>query len=339
MKVLILGGTGVISRAIVTQLLLENHEVVLYNRGNNPLPFINNVQLIVGDRLDREAFNSRLRTERFDAVIDMLCFNAEDAKSTVETFRSNCEQIVVCSSIAAYKRPYQTVPTEEAAETLWDNPEFGYAYDKAEVERFLHPVIEKDGMPITIIRPSLTYGPGAENIGVLRQNYGIVDRIRKGKPLIMFGDGHTSWSWTFAPDLAKAFAGVLGNKKTYGQAYHATGEERNTWEDLYLEIGNIVGKTPRILHMPSELLYRAAPDLCGHLFFEKTYAGLFDNSKIKKDVPSFQVEFTLNKGLQSIVEWWEKDAAAVDPEKDILENRLVAIHHHWADQMKNLYMK
>ncbi len=339
MKVLILGGTGVISRAIVQGLLNAQHEVVLFNRGNNPLPFKGEVQHLVGDRLDRKAFKSRFQKKKFDAVIDMICFNEADARSTIETFTNNTSQIVICSSIAAYKRPYKTVPTVESEEELFDDPVFSYAFQKAEIERYLNGVIQKDRLPVTIIRPSLTYGPGAANIGVLRQNYGIIDRIRKGKPLVMFGDGGTSWSWTFAPDLAKAFIGVLGNQETYGQAYHATSEERRIWEDLYLEFGKILGIDPIIVHIPSKLLYQAAPNLCHHLYFEKTYAGLFDNSKIKSHVPGFRTEITLNQGLQTIMEWYEKEANTVDPEKDILEDRLVSIYNHWADQMKNLYVK
>ena len=266
MNVLILGGTGVISRAIVQRLLDSDHEVTLFNRGNKTLIFQKDVQQITGDRLDRGSFRNRFRKETFDAVIDMICFNADDAKSTIETFRDNTGQMVICSSVAAYKRPYNSVPTTEADEELYDNPEFGYSFHKAEVERYLKTVIDDEKLPVTIIRPSLTYGIGAANIGVLRQNYGIVHRIRNDKSLIMFGDGSTSWSWTFAPDLAKAFVGVLGNEKTYGQAYNATSEERRIWEDLYLEFGNLIGKEPHIVHLPSELLYRAAPNLCNHLY-------------------------------------------------------------------------
>jgi len=339
MNVLILGGTGVISRAIVQRLLDSDHEVTLFNRGNKTLVFQKDVQQITGDRLDRESFRNRFQKETFDAVIDMICFNADDAKSTIETFRDNTDQMVICSSVAAYKRPYNSVPTTEAGEEFYDNPEFGYSFHKAEVERYLKTVMDGEKLPVTIIRPSLTYGIGAANIGVLRQNYGIVHRIRNDKPLIMFGDGSTSWSWTFATDLAKAFVGVLGNEKTYGQAYNATSEERRIWEDLYLEFGNLVGKEPHIVHLPSELLYRAAPNLCNHLYFEKTFAGLFDNSKIKKDVPTFKVEISLNEGLQNMLAWWEKEENQVDPEKEILEDRLVNIFNHWADQMKNLYTR
>lgn len=337
MKILILGGTGVISRAIVARLLAENHEVTVFNRGKNDLPFLKDVRQITGDRLLRDEFESRMRREKFDAVIDMICFGVDDARSTVAAFKDNVAQIVICSTIAAYQRPYRSVPVVESSETLQKDPVFAYAFHKAEVEKYLQGVVERQGLPITIIRPSLTYGPGAQNIGVLRQNYGIVDRIRKDKPLVMFGDGSTSWSFTFAPDLAKAFVGVLGNRQTYGQAYHVTSEERCIWEDLYLTFGQIVGTVPRIVHLPSELLYQAAPNLCGHLYFEKTYAGLFDNTKIKTVLPDFQCEISLQDGLHSIVDWYEREAHSVDPVKDALEDRLVQIYDGLSRKMKDLY--
>ncbi|MEJ2058627.1 MAG: NAD-dependent epimerase/dehydratase family protein, partial [Desulfofustis sp.] len=199
MNVLVLGGTGVISRQIVKLLLENNHAVAVYNRGSRALPFSEEVRQLTGDRADRQEFESSMRRESF-------------------AFGDSGAHIVICSSIAAYKRPYRTVPTIESAEELHDDPTFSYAFDKAEAERYLAGVITEKNLPITIIRPSLTFGPGAANMGVLRQNYGIIDRIRAGKPLVMFGDGSTPFSFTFTPDLAKAFVGVLGNEKTFGDS-------------------------------------------------------------------------------------------------------------------------
>ena len=337
MKVLILGGTGVISRAITAELLKQNHELTLYNRGaNDSLPFLPDVERLIGDRLDRTGFEAEMRKRSFDAVIDMICFNEEDARSTVRAFRDRVEQVVVTSSVAAYKRPYRSIPTVEASEELWDDPSFGYAWHKAEMERYLRPVIERKELNITLIRPSLTYGPGAANIGVLRQNYGLVHRIRQGKPLVMFGDGSTPWTWTFAPDLAKAYAGVLGNARTHGQAYHTCSEELHRWEDLYLEIGRIVGKEPKIVHIPSEILFGAAPNLCQHLLMEKTYPGLFDNSKARRDIPGFRCEITLRRGLESLLQWFETEANTIDPEKEALEDKLVAAHEDFAAGVKGI---
>jgi len=339
LKVLVLGGTGVISRGIVDKLLENNHDVTIYNRGSKSLPFHKEINQLTGDRQNREQFENQMRALKCDVVIDMICFDAEDAKSTVRAFKGNVEQMIVCSSIAAYKRPYNSLPISEDREQLTDDPTFGYAYKKAEMERYFHNLIETEKLPATLFRPSLTYGPGAANIGVLRQNYNIIDRIRKGKPLVMFGDGTTPWSFTFVPDLAKGVAGLVGNKLAYGQAYHITSEEITRWEDLYLEFGHLIGKQPEIRHIPSELLHKASPDLFAHLYYEKSYAGIFDNSKIKKAVPGFKAEITLREGLRSMLDWFEKEANHVDPQKQALEDSLVELHDQWSKQAENLGLK
>lgn len=339
MKVLVIGGTGVISRCIVEQLLERGDEVSVYNRGRQQQVCNTKVEQIFGDRQDRDGFAQEMRQRRFDVVIDMICFNKEDAQSTLNAFNGRVGQIIVTSSVAAYKRPYRTVPTIESEEALWDDPAFGYAFHKAEMERYLQSAAHTNETPVTIIRPSLTYGPGAANIGVLRQNYGIIDRLRKGKPLVMFGDGTTPWCWTFAPDLAGAFLALAGNPKTYGKQYHACSEEGHIWQDLYTEIGKIIGIEPKIIHIPSELLKVSAPNLCGHLYWEKSHAGLFNNAKLRQDAPGFKMNITLTDGLKAIVEWFEKEAAFINPEKDQLEDRLVECYGQWEKQIANLYTK
>ncbi|WP_165878425.1 NAD-dependent epimerase/dehydratase family protein [Natranaerovirga pectinivora] len=325
MKVLVLGGTGVISRAIVVELLNKNYEVTIFNRGNNTL-FDGQVEQIIGDRNNKEQFESAFKNRFFDVVIDMISFHEQDAIMTVDTFKNQTSQIIFTSSVAAYKRPYNTLPIIEEKESLCDDPSFLYAYKKAEMERYLHTVIEEGILPITIVRPSLTYGIGAANIGVLRQNYGIVDRIKKGKPLIMFGDGTNPWSFTFAPDLAKGYVALVGNKKAYGEAYHITNEDRQMWKDLYLEIGKIVGIEPIINYLPSEILYKGNPDLFTHIHLEKCYPGIFDNSKIKRDAPEYEATIGLNEGLKEIINWFEASGKYVDPEKDALEDKLVEVY-------------
>ena len=336
MKILILGGTGVISRAIVERLLGDGHEVVLFNRGKRSVSFSRDVRVIVGDRYAEKGLETALGRETFDAVIDMICFNPKDAEETLKVFPERAGHIITTSSIAAYKRPYHTLPTREDAEELFDNPVFPYAFNKAEMERYIWAEVKKRQLPVTVIRPSLTYGVGATNIGVLRQNYGILYRIRNEKPLVMFGDGSTPWQFTFVEDLAKAYAGVVGNPKTFGQAYHATTDEIHRWEDLYLEFGRIVGKEPRIVHVPSELLMQAAPSLCSHLFFEKTFPGVFDNGKIRAVVPGFKAEVSFQEGLATIAEWFDREAAEVDPEKDRLEDQIVSFYEEFAGRMKDL---
>ncbi|WNQ12381.1 NAD-dependent epimerase/dehydratase family protein [Paenibacillus aurantius] len=336
MKVLILGGTGVISSQISQQLLAAGHEVTVFNRGSKSLPDAGQYEWIVGSKADGETFQRQMAGRRFDAVIDMISFNEPDARLTVETFRGRVPQLIFCSTGAAYKRPFRTTPVKEEAEALFDDPAFPYAYDKARMELYLQSRIREENLAVTIIRPSLTYGVGGANLGVLRQNYNIVHRIRQGLPLVMFGDGRLPWSFTFAPDLAKAFVGAVGNERTYGQAYHATSEENRVWDDLYGEWGQILGAEPVIVHLPTDLLLKADPDLFAHLHYEKSYAGLFDNAKIKRDIPDFQISLTLRDGLRMMLDWYEAEGHTLDEGKMRLEDELTAIHSRWSREMEEL---
>lgn len=336
MNILILGGTGVISRAIVKELISRKCDVTVFNRGKRASGLQLPVKEIIGDKTNRSHFEGAFDGMTFDAVIDMISYNEDDARSTVKTFTGKTQQIVFCSTIAAYHRPYRSIPCTEETEILTESNEFPYGYLKACMERYLQKVMEEGKVKITIIRPSLTFGEGSANLGVLRQNFGIVDRIRKGKPLISFGDGKAPWTFTFAPDLALGFAGVLGNSAAYNKAYHVTGEERRLWDDIYREFGKIIGKEPVIRHLPSELLVKADETLFGHLYFEKSYAGIFDISKFRKDIPDFKPAISLHEGIKSIYDWYEREAHAVDPVKDAFEDKLVAFYDQCAERIADL---
>lgn len=336
MKVLVVGGTGLISSNIVRQLVTQGHEPIIVNRGTRKLPDLD-VETIVVDKSDREEFGKKMEGRSFDAVIDMITFNRHDVETTIETFADKTNHIVVCSTVAAYQRPYNTIPVREEAEHLRDEESFGYGFHKAEMERAAQAAWQERNIPITIIRPSLTFGVGAANMGTLRQNVGIVSRIRQGKPLVVHGDGVHSWSFSFAPDVARAFVGVLGKRGSFGEAYHATSEERTVWADLYLTFGRLVGQEPELVHIPSKYLMEAAPDACAHLYFEKSYDGLFSNDKLRSVLPNFEAEITLEQGLAEILEWWDRSGAEVDPTKDRIEDALVAVTQEMRDRLPKAF--
>lgn len=330
MKVLLLGGTGVLGKEILKLLLEKGHETTVFTRGGKTLP--ENVTVIQGDRHTSDF--SVCFPERYDAVIDMACYNPTDAKQTVEAFRGKTDQIVVCSSIAAYKRPYVHQPVLDD-NPLMDVDVFSYGFQKAEMERCLQTYIAQ-GVPITIIRPSQTYGIGTPNVGCMRNNYGLLMRMKEKKPILVNGDGRNPWVWSFAPDLAKAFVGVLGKQQCIGQSYHATSDDAHIWDDLYLVIGKIIGETPTLYHLPTDMLYAAKPDLFAHLVYEKTYCGLFDNSKIKADVPEFQCEYTLERGMEMICNWFLTDPTqhVIDPEKVAFEDKMCEFYERWTKEIK-----
>ena len=324
MNVLVIGGTGVISSRIVDELVERNDRVSIVNRGKTGSSPRSDVILRIADRKDLLVFKTACTTETYDVVIDMICFDIHDAKQTIELFRNRTKQIIICSTVSVYKRPYVTLPVQEDSEKLMDDPIFPYSYHKARMEEFLFEAYRQHGVPITIVRPSLTFGAGTRNLGTFRQNFTIIERIKAGKPLVVCGDGHHPWTYSFAPDVATAIISLMGQDQAIGEAYHVTSEEHRVWEDLYREFGRLLGVEPHLVHVPSKMLCDSNPELCAHLYFEKSYAGIFSNDKrhalVEKRIPC---RYTLSSGVRLVYESWLKDGLKADPLKDRYEDAWV----------------
>lgn len=329
MKILVIGGTGVISRAIIKEGLEEGHEMIAFHRGTKRSGLEEQMTTVIGDRKDREMFSRLGKELQPDVVIDMIAFDEADAGQTVETFEGYAGQLIFTSSSAAYQKPFHALPVMEDREELCRDASFPYAYKKAQMERFLQTVAEQGKIPVTVIRPSLTFGEGCANIGVLRQNYNIVRRIREGKPLVLPGDGVSPWSFTFAPDLAKGYLLACGNPAAFGECFHITNTEQVIWKDLYGTIGKIIGIEPKYVYVPSALLKEADPALFGHFWYEKMYGHVFSNEKFQKAAPGYRPVLSLEDGMKMILRWWEKEAHGTDEEKDRMEDAICAAYERF----------
>jgi nucleoside-diphosphate-sugar epimerase len=334
MDVLVIGGTGNISTEIVNRLEECSHRVTVFNRGLRKVRYRGKPEHITGDKNNEAEFRALLRDRRFDGVIDMISFNPADAERTLNALGDRGGHFVFTSSVAAYKRPVRGIPIVETSELL-DNDSFPYGYNKARMEYFLGEKMS-EGIPITIIRPSLTFGIGCRNVGVMRNNYGIIRRIRQQKPIVVFGDGTIPWTWTFAVDLAKAYSGVLGQPHCFGQIYHATSDDRRIWDDLYLEFGRLAGAEPRLIHISTEMLMAVSPEVFSHVAQEKMYSGVFDNTRIRRDAPEFVCEYSLRKIAEALYTWYESDpeGRVIDEDRDRLEDSIVEKYYRCLDIMR-----
>ena len=176
MKVLIIGGTGNISRGIVAALQKGNHDVVLFNRGQHVDPPPPDVRVIHGDRQDRDNFETKVGAENWDAVIDMISFNADDASSAIRACQGRVGHFVHCSTVMTYGPPFSGINLPETAPLQGTS---GYGLNKVEADNILLEAFKNDGFPVTIFKPSYTHGPG---INLLRQVGGDgswIDRLRK----------------------------------------------------------------------------------------------------------------------------------------------------------------
>ena len=311
MKLLFIGGTGLISSACSELAVKRGIELSILNRNTSTRYSVpEGAQLLVGDVHGDEAQLARLLDGyQFDAVVDWVAYTPEDIERDIRLFSGRTGQFVFISSASAYQKPPQHYVITE--DTLLDNPFWDYSRNKIACEERLMHAYRDRGFPVTIVRPSLTYGPSQIPlcVGSWRYPYTVIDRMKKGKKIIVPGDGNSLWVLTWNGDFAKGFLGLLGKEQAIGQAYHITSDEVLTWDQIYREVGRAIGVDPEIVHIPSDLIAAYDPDALGSLIGDKANSAVFDNRKIKQLVPDFTCKVPWSEGVRRAIAWHEADPA------------------------------
>jgi nucleoside-diphosphate-sugar epimerase len=307
MKVLFIGGTGIISTA-VTQLAVERGiDLSLLNRGQSKKIIPSDVKVIRGDIRDRKAASKLLKLHDFDVVVNWVAYVPTHVESDVEFFRGKVGQYIFISSASAYQKPPTNWLITES--TPLANPYWQYSRDKIACEDRLMAEYRSNGFPVTIVRPSLTYGttmiPAA--INSWQKPWTIVDRMRKGKKVIIHGDGLTLWTMTHNTDFAKGFLGLMGNVQAIGHAVHITSDEALTWNQIYQAIADAAGVKHKPVYIPSDFIAKIDSEHTGTLLGDKSCCAVFDNTKIKRLVPDFVATVPFAQGVRRSIEWFEAD--------------------------------
>ena len=252
MKVLIIGGTGLISTAIVNQLAERGDDVTVVNRGVSEKRIPGSVKTIVGNRWDYPAFEKLMEGREFDAVIDMVAFAPENAESVLRAFTGRVKQIVVCSTVCVYGGPMTKLP---ATDDEPHRPVGDYGKSKSKIESILLSANGKNGLHTTVLRPSFTTGEGATASGILFDD-SLPSRLREGKPIIVMDEGKAAWAIAHVSDVARGFVNSLLNPKAYGQAYHLTSDEHTTWNGVFEALAKAVSGKFNPVHIPTDWLSR-----------------------------------------------------------------------------------
>ncbi len=321
MKVLFIGGTGVISSACSRLAVRRGMELYLLNRGRTERPIPAGAQVLNGDIRDRGSAERALEGMTFDAVVDWVIFTPEQLEADIELFRGRMGQYVFISSASAYQKPISHLPITES--TPLYNPFWAYSRDKIACEERLVRAYREEGFPITIVRPSHTYD---RTKAPLMGHYTDIDRMRKGKKVVVHGDGTSLWVLTHHEDFAKGLVGLLGNDHAIGNAVHITSDEVLTWNQIYTIVAHAAGVEPQIVHVPSEVIARFDEEVGAGLLGDKAHSVIFDNSKIKQLVPDFVATIPFSQGAREIVGWFDADPArqVVDEEVDGMIERIIS---------------
>jgi len=321
MKVLFIGGTGIISSAC-SQLAVERGiDLYLLNRGTTKRPVPEGARVLHGDIRDMQSAGAALQGMSFDAVVDWVAFTTQHIQTDIDLFRGRTGQFVFISSASAYQTPPGSLPVTES--TLLDNPFWQYSRNKIACEEMLVRAYRGERFPATIVRPSHTYD---KTLLPFDGGYTVVDRMRKGKKVVVHGDGTSLWTLTHHTDFAVAFVGLLGHPAAVGESYQITSDEWLSWNQIYEITARAAGTEARMAHIPSELINAYDPDWGAGLLGDKAHSMIFDNTKIKRLVPEYKARIPYVQGAAEIMAWYDADPArhTVDEGMDRLMDELIA---------------
>lgn len=320
LKVLFIGGTGVISSACADRAIHEGHEVFLLTRGQSDRDLPEGAVPLRGDIRDPSTVQHLLQNT-FDVVVDWVAFTPEHIETDIQLFSGRTSQYVFISSASVYSKPPPVPVTEEAS---IGNPFWAYAAAKVACERRLQEAHSTGLLPVTIVRPSHTYDRTKLPVS---GRYTVIDRMRKGKPVVVHGDGTSLWTLTHHTDFAPWFTGLLGNAQAVGESYHITSDEVLTWNQIFLLLGQAAGVEPTLVHVPSDLIASYDSEWGAGLLGDKAHSMLFDNTKIKRLVPGFEAKIPFSSGATEILSWFDEDPKrqVLDNHFDQLSDRLISL--------------
>lgn len=304
MKVLFIGGTGTISSAISKQLAETGHELYLINRGNRNNELPSNINFITADINNEDDVAKKIYGMNFDVVCDFIGFVPSQLERDFRLFHGKTKQFMYISSASAYNKPVRDYVITEG--TTLANPYWEYSRDKIACEEYLLKQYREMGFPITIIRPSHTYGNREVPAGLHGNNgsWQVIKRMIDGKPILVHGDGTTLWTMTHNTDFAKGFIGLMGNPHAIGEAFHITSDESLTWNQIYKIMADCLQVPYRPYYVSSDFLAAISNyDLTGGLIGDKANTVVFDNSKLKRAVPGYEATTRLEVGIKQTIEY------------------------------------
>lgn len=322
MRILIIGGTGLISSPMTQFLLERGDEVTHYNRGRLELyPVPAGVHHLQGDRTDYTTFENQMASAGpFDCVIDMVGYAPEDAESVVRAFTGRTGHFIFCSTVDVYLKPASRYPVTEAEGYGGLNT---YSLNKVKCEQILRAAHERGDFPVTMIRPAYTYGEGRGPVHSFGGRTTYIDRIRKGKPIVVHGDGSSFWTACHRDDVARAFVAAAGQAHTFGRAYHTPGEDWMTWNSYHRRVAAAIGAPePALVHIPSDVLGQAVPQQASIVVENFQFNNIFDTTAARTDL-AFRYTVPWEEGVRRMVNWLDQHGRVENSDTDTFEDRLI----------------
>ncbi|MEY8355486.1 NAD-dependent epimerase/dehydratase family protein [Lachnospiraceae bacterium 54-53] len=334
MKLLVIGGTGTISTPITASLAADDsNEVHVLNRGSKAAP--RGARQIIGNFNDLALLKDLAARENYDVVINFIVYTAEQAKMQIEAFQGRIRQYIFISTVVTYNHETAVCIREDHEQ---NNVYSLYGREKAACEQLF---LQAENFPVTIVRPAQTYSKDRIPLSVKGKTcYSVIHRILQGKPVIVHGDGKSTWHSTHAEDFAKGFLPLAGNEKALQQAYQIVNDEIATWDMIYHSLYELLDKKPNIIHIPSDFLALSEKyDNAGSILGDKQYSCVYDTSEIKAVNPGFSCDIDIKKGLRMYLEYMDRhpEKKVADPDFDSWCDLVIEAYEQFTEKMKGRF--
>ena len=216
MNILIMGGTRFVGKSLVEKLLSQNHEIVIFTRGNNPLP--ENVDYLRGDRNQIENI-LKLKDKTFDIIFDISGRELKQTKLLLNNIKTSFARYIYVSSAGVYKDTHEFPKTEKDAIDINSRHK-----GKFETEDWL----VNENIPFTSFRPTYIYGPNNYN---KIENW-FFERIYHLKKIPIPGDGSLITQLGHVSDLTDAMILSMSNENAKNNIFNCSGNKTTTIKDL-----------------------------------------------------------------------------------------------------------
>ena len=229
-KVLAIGGSGHVSGAVTRAALAAGYEVDTITRGTRPA--IGKVTELHADRHDAEAMKKiaqSLANEKFAAVIDNICFNAEDMKQDLELFGALTDQLLFVSTDWVYEPTLRRYPQPVENSPYLTSDQNGmesYGWGKLMAENYLREHAPAH-LHYTIFRPCHIYGMPSE-LGCFPghcRDAELIARMLRGETLQLVDNGRLLQQPIECDDLGRTMVSAIGNPKAYDKAFNMAGPD------------------------------------------------------------------------------------------------------------------
>jgi len=297
MRVLFLGGAGMIGSAAAARAAASGFDVTIVTRSEPARAVAAGVRQLRADVRDPAALRAVLGDEEFDSVVNWVGFTPDDVRAHPGLFTGRTGQYVFISTCSVFGRPVPNLPITESSPRR--QPVFGYARDKIACELLLEDAHRSSDFPLTIVRPFHTYD---RTVIPVLAGWTAIERMRADRPVVVHGDGTSLWSLTHARDFARAFVALLGLDHAVGESVNVVSGDILTWDQIHLTLATAAGvREPVLRHRASESIAVQVPGWGEVLEHDFRHSMLFDTSKLRSLVPGFAPEVSFSQGAREVL--------------------------------------